>query len=230
MINKYTILITLSYLTLIFTSAFAQDWKDTWRSSPLTTKTSNEWRNKPYTTKTSDSWRNSPFSARQSQSNLRWNRGKWQKSPSYWRNKPYTERPVVSDKWQNRWNKTRWRYSLINWKYSQLRYKNTMEKYEGGTVIQEVRELVPADIEQDIEMEKATVPKDKKEYAKVQIETITDEAEIVSEKAFDNLGHTDNYFTVISGKQTFRLEKNVQKTVHMAQGGLMEIYSSGIED
>ena len=27
-----------------------------------------------------------------------------------------------------------------------------------------------------------------------------------------------------------RLEKNVQKTVHMTQGGLMEIYSSGIED
>ena len=75
MINKSTI-IALSSLALICTSAYAQDWKDNWRNSPLTTKNSNEWRKKPYTGKTSDSWRDSPLSARQSESNLKWNKGK----------------------------------------------------------------------------------------------------------------------------------------------------------
>jgi len=229
MIKKSTIIIAFSSLALIFTSAaYAQGWKDNWRNSPLTTKTSNEWRNKPYITKTSDSWRNSPLSAKQAESKLRWSRSKWQNSPSYWRNKPYIERPVASDQWQNRWDKRKWRYSPLNWRYSELGYKNTIRRYESEPIVREVREWVPS----DVESAKTSVPEEteeKKEYAKAQIETITDEAETVSEKAPDNLGHTDNYVTVISGKQTFRLEKNVQKTVHMAQGGLMEIYSSKTE-
>jgi short subunit dehydrogenase-like uncharacterized protein len=136
------------------------------------------------------------------------------------------ERPVASNRWQNRWDKRKWRYSPLNWRYSELGYKNTIRKYESESVIQEVRKWVPS----EVESEKASVPEKKKEYAKAQIETITEEVETVSEKAPNNLGHTDNYFTVISGKQTFRLEKNVQKTVHMAQGGLMEIYSSNVEN
>jgi hypothetical protein len=226
MIKKSTTIIALSFLALVCSSAYAQDWKDYWRKSPLISKTSNEWRNKPYTTKTSDSWRNSPLSARQSQSKLRWNTGKWQKSPSYWRNNPYIKRPVASDRWQNRWDKRKWRYSPLNWRNSELRYKNTVKKYEGGTVIQEVREWEPSDMEAD----KETIPKEKKEYAKTQIETITEEVETISEKAPNNLGHTDNYFTVISGKQPFRIEKNVHKTTHIAPGGLMEIYSSKTEN
>jgi len=107
-----------------------------------------------------------------------------------------------------------------------LGYKNTIRKYESESVIQEVREWVPS----DVESEKASVPEEKNEYAKAQIETITEEAETISEKAPNNLGHTDNYFTVISGKQTFRLEKNVHKTIHMAPGGLMEIYSTKAEN
>jgi hypothetical protein len=68
-------------LALICTSAYAGDpsiWKDRWRDSPLTSKTSNEWRKKPYVSKTTDSWRNLPQSARQSQSKLRWNKDEWQ--------------------------------------------------------------------------------------------------------------------------------------------------------
>jgi len=229
MIKKSTIIIALSALSLICTSAYAIDWKDNWRNSPLTTTTSNYWRHLPYTTKNSNSWRSSPLSARQSESKLRWNVSKWQKSPSYWRNKPYAERPVTSDRWLNHWDKKKWRYNPLNWAYSELEYKHTVKKYEGGTVVQEVREWVPS----DVESAKTSVPEETeetKEYAKAQIETITDEAETVSEKAPDNLGHTDNYFTVISGKQKFRIEKNVHKTVHMAPGGLMEIYSSEIEN
>ena len=71
---------------------------------------------------------------------------------------------------------------------------------------------------------------EKKKYAKAQIETITDEAETISEKAPHKSGHTGNYITVISGTQTYRLEQSVQKTVHMALGGLMEIYSSKPEN
>ena len=226
MINKSTIIIALSSLALICTSTYAQDWKDNWRNSPLTTKTSNERRHKPYTTKTSNIWRNYPLSARQSESKLRWNMSKWQKSPTYWKNKPYMERPVASDRWQNRWDKIKWRYSPLNWRFSELEYKNTIKKYEGETVIQEVRELLPS----EVESEKAPIPEKKKEYAKAHIETITEEAETISEEASNNSGHTDNYFTVISGTQTYRIEKNVQKTVHMAPGGLMEIYSSETEN
>jgi hypothetical protein len=222
MIKKSTIIIFSSLLVLICTSAFAQSWKDNWRKSPLTSKNSNEWRNKPYTTKTSDSWRNSPLSARQSESQLRWNRSKWQKSPSYWRNKPYIKRPIRSEKWQNRWNKTKWRYSLINWQYSGLRYKNTMNTYESEPNVREVRVLIVS----DEKSEETSASEEKKEYTKAQIETITEESETDFKKAPDSLGHTENYFTVISGNQTFRIEKNVQKTAHMAHGGVMEIYSS----
>jgi hypothetical protein len=226
MIKNSTIIVTLSSLALICTSAFAQDWKDNWRNSPLTTKTSNEWRNRPNTTKTSDSWRNSPLSARQFESKLRWNKSKWQKSPSYWRNNPYAERPVTSDRWQNRWDKRKWRYSPLNWRYSGLRYKNTMSRYESEPNVREVRTLVVS----DEKSEEATVFEEKKEYAKAQIETVTEGTETISEEAPDNLGHTDNYFTIISGTQTYRIEKNVKKTVHMAPGGLMEIYSSKAEN
>jgi hypothetical protein len=221
MINKSAI-IALSCLALIFTSVQAQDWKDNWRNSPLTSKNSNEWRKKPYVSKTSDAWRNSPLSARQSQSKLRWNTSKWQKSPTYWRNKPYIKKPIDSSKWNNRWDKRKWRYSPLNWRHSELRYKNWVKKYEGGTVIQEVREWAPSDIEAD----KESISQEKKEYAKAQIETITEEVETISEKTPDNLGHTKNYFIVISGKTAFRIEKNVQKSIHLAPGGLIEIYSS----
>jgi hypothetical protein len=97
-----------------------------------------------------------------------------------------------------------------------------MKRYENKPVIQEVRVLGASDTETD----KESVPEEMKKYAKAQIETITEEAEKSSEKAPDNLGHTDNYFTVISGKQTFRIAKNVQKTVAMEQGALIKIYSS----
>ncbi len=223
---KKSIIIALSALYLICTSAYAQGWKDGWRNSPLTSKTSNEWRHKPYTTKPSDSWRSSPFSARQSESNLRWNKGKWQNSPSYWRNNPYLKKPVSSDKWQNRWDKRKWRYNPLNWRYSELGYKNTIRNYESESVIQEVKEWVPS----KVESETTAVPEEKKEYAKAQIETVADEAETVSEKAPHKSGHTGNYITVISGTQTYRLEQSVQKTVHMAQGGLIEIYSSKTEN
>jgi hypothetical protein len=226
MINKSTFMILLTFMALICTSVYAQDWKGSWRKSPLTSQNSNEWRNKPYTTTTIDNWRSSPLSARQSQSKLRWNRGKWQKSSIYWRNNPYIKRPISSDKWQNRWDKRKWRYSPVNWRYSDLRYKNTIRRYESEPVVREVRVLVLL----DGKSEKVSVPERKKEYAKAQVETITEETETDSKKAPDNLGDTDNFFTVTSGKQTFRIEKNAQKTVHMALGGLMEIYSSKPEN
>ncbi len=130
MINKSAI-IALSCLALICTSVQAQDWKDNWRNSPLTSQNSNEWRKKPYVSKTSEAWRNSPLSARQSQSKLRWNTSKWQKSPTYWRNKPYIKKPIDSSKWNNRWDKRKWRYSPLNWRHSELRYKNWVKNMKG---------------------------------------------------------------------------------------------------
>ena len=97
-----------------------------------------------------------------------------------------------------------------------------MSRYESEPNVREVTVLVVS----DEKSEEATAPKRKKEYVKAQIETIAEEGETTSKKATDSLGHTENYFTVISGNQTFRIEKNVQKTALMAQGGLMEIYSS----
>jgi hypothetical protein len=93
MINKSAI-IALSCMALKCTSAYAQDWRDNWRNSPLTSKNSNEWRKKPYISKTSDRWRSSPLSARQSESKLRWNKDKWQKSSMNWRNSSY-----IKDLW-----------------------------------------------------------------------------------------------------------------------------------
>jgi hypothetical protein len=225
MINKSTI-IALSSLALIYTSASAQVWKDNWRNNPLTTKNSNEWRKKPYSGMPSDSWRNSPLSARQSESKLRWDKGKWQKSSMNWRNSPYIKKPVDSGRWQNRWDKRKWRYSPLNWRNSELRYKNTIKKYKYKSVIQKVKEWVPSDGEAG----KVTIPEEKKEYQKPQIETIGEQVETISEKAPHNLGNTENYFIVYSGKNPFRIEKNVQKSIHLAPGGLIEIYSSIAEN
>ena len=44
--------------------------------------------------------------------------------------------------------------------------------------------------------------------------------------AIQDEGHTDKYFIVYSGKLLFRVEKNLQKSIHLAPGGLIEIYSS----
>jgi hypothetical protein len=225
MIKKSTI-IALSFVALICTSANAQGWKDDWRNSPLISKNSTEWRQKPYTGMPSDTWRNSPLSARQSQSKLRWNKDKWQKSPSYWRNSPYIKKPIDSSKWQNRWNKRKWRYSPLNWRYSELGYKNTIRRYESESVIQEVRVWVPS----DVESEKASVPEEKKEYVKPQIETIGEEVKTISENAPQNLGHTEDYFIVYGGESIVRIQKNVQKSIHMARGGVIEIYSSKDEN
>jgi hypothetical protein len=229
MINKSAIIIALSSLALICTTAHAQGWKYNWRNSPLTTKNSNEWRNKPYTGMPSDTWRNSPLSARQSESKLRWNKGKWQKSPTYWRNSPYIKKPIDSGRWQNRWDKRKWSYSPINWRNSELRYKNTIKRYERESVIQEVRVWVRS----DEESEKASVPEEneeKKEYVKPQIETIGEELKTISENAPQNLGHTENYFIVYGGESIFRIQKNVQKRIDITPGGVIEIYSSKEEN
>jgi hypothetical protein len=221
MINKSAI-IALSCMALKCTSAYAQDWRDNWRNSPLTSKNSNEWRKKPYISKTSDSWRSSPLCARQSESKLRWNTGKWKKSSMNWRNSPYIKRPVDSSRWQNRWDKRKWKYSPLNCRNSELRYKNTTIKYKGGSVLQRVKEWLPSDREAD----KAPIPEEKKEYVEPQIETIVEEVERIPEEAPYNLEHTENYFIVYSGKKAFKIEKNVQKSIHLAPGGLIEIYSS----
>jgi uncharacterized membrane protein len=97
-----------------------------------------------------------------------------------------------------------------------------MSIYESEPNVREVRVLIVS----EEKSEEANVPERKKEYVKAQIETIAEEGETTSKKAPDSLGHTENYFTVISGKQTFKIEKNVQKTAHMAHGGLVEIYGS----
>jgi hypothetical protein len=225
MLNKKTIL-ALSSLAFICTSAYAQDWKDNWRNSPLTTKNSNEWRKKPYISKTSDRWRSSPLNARQSESKLRWNKDKWQKSSMNWRNSSYIKRPVDSNKWKNRWDKRKWRYSPLNWRYSELRYKNTIKKYEGGTILIEVKEWVPSDREPD----KAPISEEKKEFVKPQIEIIDEKVETISEEASQNLGNAENYFIVYSGKNFFKIKKNAQKYVHLAPGGLIEIYSSSFKN
>ena len=225
MLNK-KIILALSSLALICTSAYAEDWKDRWRNSPLTSKTSNEWRKKPYVSKTTDSWRNLPQSARQSQSKLRWNKGKWQKSPTNWRNSPYVKKPVDSSRWQNRWDKRKWRDSPLNWRSSELRYKNTIEKSEGRTAPPEVKEWLTSDIEVD----KEPISEGKKEFVKPQIEIIDEKVETISEEASQNLGNAENYFIVYSGKNSFKIEKNAQKHVHFVPGGLIEIYSSSSEN
>lgn len=223
MIRKSAI-IALSSLTFFCTSAYAQDWKDNWRNSPLITKNSNEWRKKPYVSKTSDKWRNSPLSARQSESKLQWDKRKWQKSPTYWRkNSAYLKKPLSPKSWNNRWDKRQWRYSPLNWRSSQLRYKNTIKKYTSRSVTGEVKEWVIS----GREAIDASIPEEQKAYANFQIATISGNAETITKEAFQDEGHSDNYFIVYSGKHLFRVEKNLQKRIHLAPGGLIEIYRSG---
>jgi hypothetical protein len=221
MLNTKFILALIS-LALICTSANAENWKDRWRNSPLTSKNSNEWRKKPYVSKTSDRWRSSPLSARQSESKLRWNKGSWQKSPTNWRNRPDVRKTVDSNSWQNRWDKKKWRDSPLNWRSSELRYKNTVEKSEGRTVSPKVKEWLPV----DMEAYKEPISEEKKEYVKPQIETIDINLQTISKKTFQNLKNVENYIFVYSGNNSFKIEKNARKYVHSAPGGLIEIYSS----
>jgi len=224
MLNK-TIILAISSLALICTSAYAKDpsiWKDRWRDSPLTSKTSNGWRKKPYVTTTTDNWRNLPQSARQSQSKLRWNKSTWEKSPTNWRNRPDVKKPVDSSKWENRWDKRKWRESPLNWRSSGLRYKNTVEKSEGRKASSKVKEWLP----ENTEMDKESVSEEKKEYVKPQMEKIDESAETKCEKASPNLGNADNHFVVYSGKTPSKIEKNAKKHVRLAPGGVIKIYSS----
>ena len=221
MINKYVIF-TLSFLSLICTSATAGDWKDNWRNSPLTTKNSNEWRKKPYGSRTSDSWRNSSLSARKFESKLRWEKVKSQKSSTYWRNSALLAKPVASKSWKNRWDKRQWRYSPLNWRYYQLRYKNTIKKFKSSSVSREVKQLLISERKAN----QKSIPKEQKTYVKPQIETISGETQTITKEATQDGEHTDNYFTVYNGKHLFRVEKNLQKSIHLAPGGLIEIYSS----
>jgi hypothetical protein len=225
MIIKSTIL-ALIFLTLFCTSAYAQDWKDNWRNSPLTTKNSNEWRKKPYTSKTSDRWRISLVSTRQSESKLRWDKVKWQKSPTYWRNSAYQKRPLSPKSWNNRWDRNQWRYSPLNWRNSQLRYKNTIKKYTSSSVPREVKEWVIS----DGEASNGSIPEEQKTYVKPQIETISGEIETINKEAPHNLENSENYFILYKGGKSFKIEKRVKKNIHLAPGGLIEIYSSSAEN
>ena len=103
-----------------------------------------------------------------------------------------------------------------------MRYKNTINKYKNSPVSREVKIWVPSDRKVD----QGPVPEENKKFVKPQIETISGEAETITGKAIQDEGHTDNYFIVYSGKHLFRVEKNLQKSIHLAPGGLVEIYGS----
>ena len=70
----------------------------------------------------------------------------------------------------------------------------------------------------DEKSEEASASEEKKEYTKAQIETITEESGTDSKKAPDSLGHTENYFTVISEKQKFKIEKMFKKPLIWHRG------------
>ena len=194
------------FITILsVTSVYAQDW----RKSPLTSTTSNYWRTLPYTEKTSDAWRVSPLSAKQWESNLRWNKDRWQNSLTNWRNRPDIKRTLDSSSWKNRWDKRKWRNSPLNWRNSDLRYKNTIKRYESASVSRQVKVWVPSD--SDIESNKTPVSEEKKEYLKPQIETLGEVEENFSKQATDNLEHAENYFVLYSSEGSFRIPKNVQK-------------------
>jgi hypothetical protein len=224
-LSKCGLIITV----LFFSSAHAQDW----RKSPITSTTSDHWRGLPYTGTNSDQWRYSGLSAKYSESKLRWNKDKWQKSRSYWRNSPnrwkkdkWTKSPTYWRTSPNHWNKRKWRYSPLNWRYSELSYKNTMKKYEGGSDYRQIIKLVPMDTKE----ENSHITIEKKEYVKPQIETINKEIKKGSENTSSNTGYAEDYFVLINSKGSFRLDKNVQINSHMAPGGLMKIYSSPPEN
>jgi hypothetical protein len=140
MVNKYAIIGLISSV-LVFTSAYAQDW----RNSPLKSKTSNEWRKKPYASGTSDSWRKSPLNSNDSQ--LRWNKNKWGKSRLNWRNsntrwdkKNWQDSSTYWRNFRNKWDKENWRDNLLNWRNSPLEWKYNRKKYERGSTKQEIKE------------------------------------------------------------------------------------------
>ena len=119
---------------------------------------------------------------------------------------------------KNRWDKRQWHYSPLNWRYSQLRYK----KFESSTVSREVKELLISERKANQE---STTEK-QKTCVKPQIETISGETQTITKEANQDGGHTDNYFTVYNGKHLFVVEKNLQKSIHLAPRRLIEIYSS----
>jgi hypothetical protein len=225
MINKSVVMVFCS-IALIFTSAHALDLKDGWSIGPLTTKNSNEWRKRPYISKISDSWRNSPLSARQFESKLRWDRDSWQKSPINWMNSSYKGKLIDSSKWQNRWDKRNWNYGPLNWRNSELRYKNTIRKYGGGLVLQEIKEWIPS----DRETTKMFVAEKNNEHPKPQIETMREALGVISEKATHNLSQTKNYLIVYDGKNSLRINMNLKKYILSAHAGQIEVYSSGARD
>ena len=191
MIYKSTI-VAMICLVLISTSTYAgdvrkYDWKDTWRNGPNSSKNSNAWRKKPYVGKTSDDWRNSPISAKQSQSKLRWDKTRYEKSSMNWRNKPYVKKPIDSGSWQNRWDKKKWRDSPNNWRNSDLEWKKSRKNLEPGVTAPKIKEWGAPKVQEIAKDAGKPVeePEDKKDL-KPQMEVISVDNNISNESKTKN--------------------------------------------
>ena len=233
MLHKYAIIGLISSV-LVFTPAYAQDW----RNSPLKSKTSNEWRKKPYTSGTSNSWRKSPLNSNDSQ--LRWNKNKWEKSRLNWRN---SNTRWDKKKWQdsltnwhnspNRWNKEKWRDNPLNWRNSDLEWKNNRKRYDRGSARQEIKEWGSPKIQEppsDIKETKAEPSA--KEDLKPQMEIVVSDDNISKDsvaEAAKSSSAKDNSIVVYSSEGV-KLIQPGQSNIKQFDDGTIIIYGTNSEN
>jgi hypothetical protein len=233
MIPKYVIS-GLTFLVLIFTSAFAQDW----RNSPLNSKNSDAWRNKPYTGQTSDSWRKSPLNSNDSQ--LRWNKNQWQKSKLNWRNsntrwnkKNWQDRPTNWRNSPNKWNKEKWRDNPLNWRNSDLEWKNSRRRLEPESAKQEIKEWGSPKIQElpsDTEETKAE-PSAKEDF-KPQMEIVVSDDNISKGSITEATKHfsaKDNSIVVYSSEGVKLIQPD-QSNIKQFDDGTVVIYGTNSDN
>jgi hypothetical protein len=233
MISK-TVIAGLTFLVLILTSAFAQDW----RKSPLNSKNSDAWRNRPYTGKTSDSWRKSRLNSNDSQ--LRWNKNKWQKSKMHWRNssttwnkKNWQDRPTHWRNSANKWNKQQWRDNPFNWRNSDLEWKNNRKRYERGSIRQEIKEWESPNVQKppDNTEEKKEAPQ-AEEDLQPQIEIIEVDDNLSDDaftEAADDSSDQKNLI-VVYGSQGVKVIQQSEPSIKKFDDGTIVIYGSSSEN
>jgi hypothetical protein len=227
-----TVIAGLTFLVFIFTSAFAQDW----RNSPLNSKNSDAWRNQPYTGKTSDSWRKSGLNSNDSQ--LRWNKNNWQKSNMYWRNtgttwnkKNWQDRPTHWRNSANKWNQQQWRGNPLNWRNSDLEWKNNRKRYERGSTQQEIKEWVSPNVQTppDNTEEKKEAPEAEEDFQpQIEIIEVDDNDDAFTEAADDSSGKTNSI--VVYGSQGVKVIQPSEPSIQKFDDGMIVIYGSGSEN
>ncbi len=155
---------------------------------------------------TSNHWRKTPKISKYPGSKFGWQKDRGHRRSKSWKHKP------------KHWKKRIRIYNPVYGRYSG--FGNNRHNY--GSVQQQVIEWVPSATYEKQE----SVPEEKKEFKKSQIETVSEELIEAAESADASFQPNSDGITIIGSEGSFRIDKNVPVRPLITPGGSIKIYSS----